>query len=252
MEAMKYICVYSIEIRDSFADFTYAGVNSSGGLVEEPWDHGLQEVGMTKSIWITSQEDDYGELDELHDDIAASVFVTDSRVAFYSENYDTGGSFLKSGGDAIGLILVGISKARAKKRSEGKVMVGHIRYEWLEQVAFHSKASWADDDSLILHYTDSDGLKWEALFSFPKETNIRQIANLILQKAAKYKLAMSDEKSAKERELLSTYTQGREIEESTWDGSSLSDKIARAALISESEKMAVFPAPEGEAYRPEV
>jgi hypothetical protein len=75
--------------------------------------------------------------------IKADVVVTDQRVAISCEKYDQGGGWVNLGGGAGGAVLnLGInaaSKIKAAQRSRQKVLVGHVRYQWLRSVGYRSK-----------------------------------------------------------------------------------------------------------------
>lgn len=72
----------------------------------------------------------------------AEVLISDRRVAYICERYDTGSSWV--GGGAIGLSLAltatAISKKKAANRRQGKVAIGQVRYEWPMNVMYYS--SW--------------------------------------------------------------------------------------------------------------
>ena len=46
-----------------------------------------------------------------------------------------------------------ISKARAAIRSRGKMLVGQVRYPWIQTVGSSPKDGWASEEKLILHET---------------------------------------------------------------------------------------------------
>jgi hypothetical protein len=75
-----------------------------------------------------------------------TVVVTDRRTAFLTTKFDTGGGHVGFG--AAGLVVAlsanVISKKRAKRRSDGKVAIGHLRHEWVTGVA------WRDVKALIV------------------------------------------------------------------------------------------------------
>jgi hypothetical protein len=73
-----------------------------------------------------------------------SIYLIDSRIAFYCtnfDNFDRGGGWLGFGlrGFTVAGIANAVGKAKARRRFAGKVMVSHIRYEWLNSVGFNHK-----------------------------------------------------------------------------------------------------------------
>ena len=64
------------------------------------------------------------------------VHITDSRCAVAVQNFDKGSTYVGFGvGAVVGLAATGISKARAAQRRKGKLLVGHVRWQWLSAVA---------------------------------------------------------------------------------------------------------------------
>ncbi|GHU64973.1 hypothetical protein AGMMS49983_11880 [Clostridia bacterium] len=203
-----YQCIYPVET-GSGASFEYAGADRGGRLIEEPWDFGLQAVAVTNNIKIYSKAAGLGSNLEMSEDIEITVFVTSSRIAFYCEKYDKGSTWWGIGGGAlIALAITAASKAQAKKRTAGTVMVGHIRYEWLSSISCSRGEAWYDDNYIVLGYKDSNKVGWEVRLEFPrKKTNVNVIANQIVRKACFYKLAMKTEKSEREIAEFAEYAQ---------------------------------------------
>jgi len=242
---MKYMCVYPDEIVGSTANYEYAGIWGAGRLVEEPWDQGMRRIGVTKNILIMSKEGDYDWLTEVVDNIEVSVFISDSRIGFYCEQYDKGSSWWGIGGGAVAaLIMTQVSKARAAKRTEGTALIGHIRYEWLSQVSYHPKTTLTDDEEIGLDFWDTDNNEWHVCLGFAKGTNVRGMANDILRRACMYKLAMTDAKKPEDTATLVSYCRGEQIEHDDRE-------YYKLGLSSESDDLHSIRAPEGVQYRPE-
>ena len=232
---MVYRCLYPVEKGNSRLDFQYAGASGSGRLLEEPLDHGLELLGTSKHIDVISRS---GGL-ELSGDLAIKIYMSRSRIAFYCEKYDKGSMYSGFGIGAVGLVMTAVSKANAKKRSEGMALAGHIRFEWLKGLSFDRKKSFLTDDSITFHYNDTDA-GWCLLhFSFPKGTETDKMAHTIIKNACRYKLAMSDTKTSEQAGLLSAYCQGKRIDPSV-TGSGWKEEGLKA-----------YQAPEGEEYRPD-
>jgi hypothetical protein len=69
--------------------------------------------------------------------VSGFAYVTDARLVLAIENFDKGGTYVGFGGvgAAVGLAATGISKARAAHRRKGKVLVGHVRWQWAKAIA---------------------------------------------------------------------------------------------------------------------
>ena len=87
--------------------------------------------------------------------ISATVYITDARVAVACVKYDKGGGFtgFSAGAMATAMAINAVSKARASRRRKGKMLLGHVRYEWLHQVGFSPKR-FAVDEQLRPAVTD--------------------------------------------------------------------------------------------------
>lgn len=85
-------------------------------------------------------------------DTVATVYLTDCRLAIGCSRFDTGGGWVGSPGTM--LLLNGVSKARARVRSRGKVLVGHVRYSWLCAIGASSKQGWLDSEQVRLELFD--------------------------------------------------------------------------------------------------
>jgi hypothetical protein len=222
---MQYMCLKVVESGKEPGSFQEPGVDDSGMIIWEPQDGNATVAAVTKGMTLTSFSSGI-EHEELKDDeIEVSIYSTDSRIAFLCKKYDRGGGW--SGGGLIGLTVAAtanaVSKARAKKRSAGKVMVGHIRYEWLIKVGFMHKTFWSPN-SISLMYADTSNIVWRLDLKLPKRSNPEAIANFIAQKAAQYKLGMTDEKSGVDVEIYTAYANGKKIplegkKEISWTGS---------------------------------
>lgn len=68
---------------------------------------------------------------------AATVVITDRRIAFLTTQFDKGGGWSGFGvaGLAVAVTANAVSRSRAAKRSAGKVAIGQVRYEWLTAIA---------------------------------------------------------------------------------------------------------------------
>ncbi len=61
--------------------------------------------------------------------------VSDCRVAVSCEKFTKGSTWIGAGpGAVIAAGAMAVSAARARSRRQGKIMVGHIRYEWVSRV----------------------------------------------------------------------------------------------------------------------
>jgi len=89
-------------------------------------------------------------------DIDLNVFVTGSRIAVACSKYDKGGGWVGWGvaGFAIAVTANAVSKARAARRRRGRMLVGHVRYEWLETIVAKDRTGMFGRNSLRLLFSD--------------------------------------------------------------------------------------------------
>jgi hypothetical protein len=130
--------------------------------------------------------------------IRASALVTDCRVAVACSNYDKGGGFYPAlGGIPAGVIALtanAVSKSRAKKRREGNMMVGHVRYPWLMTVGFRQKTGALSSDVLRLGIVVSQpNASGSLIFDIGLPgVNTAEVARDVVSRAARYRLAHTD------------------------------------------------------------
>ena len=126
--------------------------------------------------------------------IRAEVFITDARVAIACEKYDKGGGWrgFSVGGLMTATALNAVSKARASMRRRGKMLVGHVRYPWLQKVGFTTKTGVLSGEQIRLVLTESTGgVKRALMFDLllPSNVSAAATAQAIAQRAARYRLA---------------------------------------------------------------
>ena len=134
--------------------------------------------------------------------VKVAVYITESRVAFACSKYDKGGGWI---GGVTAVALNAASKARAAIRSQGKSLVGHVRYPWIDSVGFSPKTGWLSEEKLRVVAADkTDGVKTTYLLdlTLPKSISAEKVAREITQRAAQFRLARTSFDSAEEREAV--------------------------------------------------
>jgi hypothetical protein len=139
--------------------------------------------------------------------ISASVIVTDSRVAIACSRYDKGGGWSGSGagGLAIALTANAVSKSRARRRSRGRMLVGHVRYEWLRQIDATDRYGWRGSNGLWLSLDDPTGagglVRLELVLTKPDAGTA--VAESVARRAALRKADQAD--NERDRHALEEY-----------------------------------------------
>lgn len=130
--------------------------------------------------------------------IKIDLFVTDARFALACSKYDKGGGWVGSPGMMIAANA--ISKARAAMRSRGKMLVGQVRYPWIQKVGSSPKTGWASEEKLIFHETTKGGATLLTL-TLPKDVDSSLVAAEVTRRLARYRLA-NEELDGSAREQL--------------------------------------------------
>jgi hypothetical protein len=130
--------------------------------------------------------------------IKIDLFLTDARFALACSKYDKGGGWV--GGAGVMIVANSVSKARAAIRSKGKMLVGQVRYPWIQRVGCSPKTGWASEEKLIFHETTKGGATTLTL-TLPKDVDSSLVAAEVTGRLARYRLA-NEELDASTREQL--------------------------------------------------
>jgi len=227
-------CAYRIAlIGNQENPYYFAGTNQNGQIVEEKWDNGLNRV-LKGSQWTflkykTDPKKDSKIIVSLGLGDVSNYF-TDSRVVTLNRKYDQG---------SISWEFVSSDKSD-KKKFKGKVLLGQVRYEWLHKIAFSRKTGVFSIDSVSLIYSDGDSY-YDSVIVLPKGTDTEFLANDILHRACKYRLAMKDKKSEHDMEFFRRYSESGKI------GTPADPKETPSIILPNS-----YYAPLGEEFRPDI
>lgn len=195
---MSYSAIKITDIGQDVDPFVNPKTDAAGNLIEEPLDHGLRHKVTANAIRVYRRTANQKEFEEmlLITDIEIEVCITDSRVIYRCMKYDKGDR--KWSGGLTALALNAYEKSKANRRSAGTMLIGHVRYEWLRQIQYsnYNKQKWLeyDDFCLRLFYKDNSEAFWIIQTNFPKTIDTAFLANDILHRMARYRMAMTDEK----------------------------------------------------------
>lgn len=210
-KTMAFNAIIVAEIGDQDSPFAYAITDGDGSLVPEQHDHGLHKALTASSIEVKKLlpgSNDYIRV-LYGTDIKVDFYITDSRVAFLCEKYDKGGGWY--GGGLSSVILNTGSKIMAAQRRKGKVLIGHIRYEWISNIGYQRKYNFLSTETIRIFYTDTDKITWFVELTWKQGPDAEHIANDLLSKVSKYRLEMTDTKDDKEIEFFTKYSRGGRI-----------------------------------------
>jgi hypothetical protein len=137
--------------------------------------------------------------------IKIDLFLTDARCALACSKYDKGGGWV--GGAGVMIVANSVSKARAAIRSRGKMLVGQVRYPWIQRVGYSPKTGWASDEILIFHTAIKGGATALSL-TLPKNVDSSLVAAEVARRLASYRLE-NEELEASVRDQLQALTQAQ-------------------------------------------
>lgn len=206
----EYQAIIIQQIGDKENPYAYAGSDSNGNTIEDQFDHGMSHGAVANGITVhRKRQGDNGFAEILRaNEVEVTMTVTDCRVIYRCDKYDKGD---KWSGGLSAVALNAIERARANKRTAGKVLLGHIRYEWIAEILYLSKNKNGffdyDDFSVSLVYQTTDKTTYLVTTKFQKGMDTSFIANEILHAASKYRLAMQDEKGETEIEFFTKYSE---------------------------------------------
>ncbi len=141
------------------------------------------------------------------DSIMADVVVTDSRLAIAVAKYDKGGGWV---GGASALMFNAVSMARAKVRSRGTCLVGHLRYPWISVVGHSARyglmGGRKNDQLKVVYHTPSPRPKKVITvvveFDLAQDISGHMLADTIVRRVAKYRIDNDPRLSDENREYL--------------------------------------------------
>ena len=192
---MSFQLMYRRPFGDREQPFMYVATNENGEVAEEPWDNGLENRVLFRSMEVSCKKADeknyrtaYKVSNEDFD-----LYITESRLIF---KYILPETDKKTKGSFMGNLFRSIDNQLA----DGQNILGQIRYEWLMDIMYLEKSGWMSGNMLRFTYVDSDRTVWMANIEVENDTDVKRLANDILHKACRYKEAT---KSRKNDELIS-------------------------------------------------
>ena len=219
--------------------FSFAQINNNYELIAEPHDHGHDLVNITGIAFERRGANDkaFAVSSKILNN-KADLYVTDSRVVVVCRDYNKGSTGRWVGGlTAIGLNQ--IHRAVENKRRANHVFVAMLRYEWLANVMYLPKQGILSDNKIALVYEDKTHVRWRVTFFCKGGTDVAAIANDILHRTCRYRLAMTNNKTDEQIEFFNKYAH-----ESIAPANN-KDSFSNCPIIH------YYYAPYGEDYRPE-
>lgn len=142
-------------------------------------------------------------------DVDAAFRTTESRITIACSKYDKGGGWApwSAGGIPVALAANAISKARAARRREGKMLVGQILYKSLVSIGYRPRSTPLGHDQLRFGTVDPTATTFRGLLldlTLPRQHSGAELARLITAHVATRRLASATNLDAALREHLMT------------------------------------------------
>ena len=192
-----YIAVFIQNIGDKENPYVFAGTETNGKLISDVFDHGINHQCVTQSISIQRRRKDEKSFTRILNlnGVSARFIYTDCRLVYRCDEYDLGPYWYRS---PMSIVMNLKEEHKAKKRMAGKLLLGHIRYEWIKEIAYV-------DRSIRVVYRDMEDTTYFIETSFDQSVDTSQLANDILHRACRYLLALTDQKDEEEYTFYTTY-----------------------------------------------
>jgi hypothetical protein len=181
---MAFCPFIKVKIGDmSLNPFAYALTQQAGTFVEEQWDHGVPAASTVPIILQVLALEKSGNSDTAAFEVfPGRIYVTDSRVVVVSDT-----------------IL-----------ADNQIFIGHVRYEWVHEVGYQKK-SGNHHNQIFLSYGDEDGTSYFVQIIIKRKTDVETIANDILRRIGRYRLAMTNKRQDQANARLQRYADGEKI-----------------------------------------
>ena len=213
----KYPPVFIVEVGESLDPFIHARIDENKNLILEPQDHSVTEVQLA-GFFADAKRDGQEKYERVvsstsnHDNY---LYVTDSRIALINRKYnkqEAGGwhGYGSLSAMAVASLINAGEKAIKAAQRKDKSMAGHIRYEWINVVAYRRRQKMMEHARVRILYRDLEKTLWNVTLELTKDTDPERLANDILRRVAAYHAAMKDtaDNGEKMNEFIETYRSG--------------------------------------------
>ena len=194
-----YIAVFIQNIGDKENPYVFAGTETNGKLISDVFDHGINHQCVTQSITIQRRrktDQAFSSILKL-ENISARFIYTDCRVVYRCDEYDLGPTWSRS---PMSGVMNYKEERKAHKRMAGKILLGHVRYEWIKEIAYIERA-------LRVVYRDMEDTTYFIEAAFDQAVDTSVLANDMLHRACRYLLALTDQKDAEEMAFYTRFSE---------------------------------------------
>lgn len=132
-----------------------------------------------------------------------TILVTDVRLIAYCLKYERGSTWFGTGAGAfVAVAAMAISAAAAARRRKGKVLVGHVRYQWVSGLLAKEHTGWLEPPKIRIDINRPDalgGAPFLVELTLHKKVDALGIAADVARRVALYRIGFDDAMDAAER-----------------------------------------------------
>lgn len=181
-----------------------------------------------------------------------TLVVTDERLIAYCVKFERGSRWFGTGaGAVVAVAAMAISAAAAARRRKGKVLAGHLRYQWVTKIIAKEHTGWGEPATIRLAVNRPDSLGGSPFvveFILHKSVDVLSIASDLARRVAIYRLGFDDVMEPQERDgFLRLATGGRlpmgTKADGTWDWAEYDMPTSWPVTRATRPEPAAIPAP---------
>ena len=142
----------------------------------------------------------------------AWVVITDRRVAFSSNDFDRADTYFGMGGlgAAVSVVANARSRKKAAQRREGKMLVGHVRHEWITGVTL-DRVRWIGGPTTILGLRVRMGAGDAVVQARAKPDLPFEFASWLAQLVAQHRLNLGQDLAGDVQDLIRRAAEGNQV-----------------------------------------
>lgn len=128
-------------------------------------------------------------------DVRALVTLTDARITIACSKFDKGGGWRgwSIGGALMSVPLNITSHALASRRRRGKMLVGQVRFPWIDGVYAQSRVGFGGSEKLRVVANAGGANRLRVDLTFPKDVDAAAIGTELIRRAASFRLVHDDQ-----------------------------------------------------------
>lgn len=195
---MSFNFISTIPFSFNEEPFVYPSVGVKGELILEAHDEEIQLGFNANSVEILSYNSDLESFrrESLYNNLEWRISITKARIVFHC---------IKPGKVNVrytNLLSSAIDKAVAVATTSGRVLSGHLRYEWIIKLGYMNTQTNKSDE-IIIFYQDKSKMMYQVILTgIQSNLDPLNIAAILTANIANYRIHMNDDKTVNEVKQL--------------------------------------------------